>query len=217
MIKASKATPEEDQSKNDGRLKLGFAAKMMNHRKSSHALKAQNKKRDDPILDSGASENLFCDEEETVQGTYKSGSKDSIQLAAEKSPVPCDGHGTLEIEELQLKNSFHVSSLNGTLVSVGRVCDQGKSVLFTAKSALVIDHPDVQIDKNIIDRVLSRNEDGLYSFKPERNTVPAGKATVCDNIEVWHNRLIHTNEKLLNQIHKHSVDIPKLKGKLIVM
>lgn len=177
-------------------------------------MKAQRKKRCAPILDSGATENMFCEISEAAPGSYRKGSEDAIQLAAGQDPVPCEGTGTLSLDGLQLQNCVHASDLNGTLISVGKICDQNRAILFTASGAVVLKCKKIDINPSLIESEAVRDDDGLYSFSEKSMMHTATKAKVSTDINVWHNRLNHVNVRVLKGLHKHADFFPELNGSL---
>lgn len=87
------------------------------------------------VLDSGATISMFKHKNESKQGTYRNGSKRTVELAVGSDEVDCLGEGTICLENIELKNSIHVDGLNETLCSVGQICD--KSVTRTELLSLL--------------------------------------------------------------------------------
>lgn len=174
-------------------------------------MKAARKER--PILDSGSTVTMFQRPSECVNGTYKKGSADQVQLAAGDENAECLGEGTFKIEELRLEKSVHVIGLNGTLVSVGQICDEGHTVIFTKQKAIVLVTESFSILKEDVKAVFNRNRsNGLYE---SNQTIHHSLRTrVETRLDVWHNRLAHTSVKMLKNLHKHVHEFPNLHGNM---
>lgn len=109
---------------------------------------------------------------------------------------------------------MHVDGLNETLFSVGQICDTDSIVVFIKTEAVIINQSQFSVDEKFIDAVARRN---LISRLYEINNPSSFKANyvkIPSDINVWHQRLIHTNVKVLQSLCEHTADVPRLKGKL---
>jgi hypothetical protein len=114
-----------------------------------------------PCLDSGSTTTMCHSEDESLKDTYCLGSKDTVQLAAGTETAKCIGSGTFDYEHLLLPDAVHVQGLNGTLVSVGHICDQGRLVVFNAKTAVILDTNTFTADDDLVMTTVPINENGL--------------------------------------------------------
>ena len=122
-------------------------------------------KNDKSILDSGASTSFFKHKIEAINGTYAKGAKGSVQLAAGDSTAQCLGNCTIQINDFLLPNNIHVNDLNSRLVSVGKVCDTHRIVVFTSKKAVILNVDNFSVESNKIEEIASRSPTtGLYEF-----------------------------------------------------
>ncbi len=173
-----------------------------------------------PCLDSGASTTMFRKAASAEKGTYRQGCDDTVQLAAGNSVAQCIGTGSLKFGNLQIPNAVQVESLNGTLVSVGDICDQGKIVVFTKECAIVLNTKKFTVDASMIVVKVPRNEYGLYCFqetasKNESNHAALITSKSSADINLWHRRLIHANEDVIKHTHKSATGTDKLTGEMI--
>ena len=145
------------------------------NRKSSNLALNTTNHEDDPWLDSGASRTMFKDMEDAIRNTYKRGSLETIQTAVGSSRINCVGSGTYQHNNVTIRNALHVKSLNQTLISVGDICDTGKIVVFTAKQAIIIDTPKVEVQNERIIDVVPRTPDVLYKYKSDGTRTLMGK------------------------------------------
>lgn len=119
---------------------------------------------------------------------------------------------------------MHVKSLNTTLLSVGQICDQEEIVVFSAKAAVVLDIKSFSADENDVVAIARRNEatslhemtssgEGktINELKPSSSQAAASASTVQD-INVWHNRLVHASESVLKAVPKQSKDALTMNG-----
>lgn len=70
------------------------------------------------------------DENEVIESSYKSDSDTTVQLVVGSKTAACKGKKIFMIEELTAPDSYPVSQLNDTLISVGQVFDNGKIAVF---------------------------------------------------------------------------------------
>eukprot|EP00171_Calliarthron_tuberculosum_P004578 IDg4578t1 len=167
-------------------------------KESIRALSVTDIKAEKQYLDSGASITLFKRKLESDITTYNEGSDDTVQLAAGDRHAKVLGEASLCIGNLSISKGLHVDSLNDTLVSV---------------------------DESAVIDVVPRDVDsGLYVFSTHQKNTEVntsdqkGLSTkiMPDNIDLWHNRLIHTNSDILRSLQRHATDFPVLKGDLKV-
>lgn len=168
------------------------------------------------VLDSGASTTMFKEISEAVKGTYRKGSKESVQLAAGSTDAGCLGKGTIMVGSIPLVDSIHVQNLNNTLYSVGQICDNDKIVVFTKENGVILNLTGFTVDSDNVIAIAKRNSkgSGLYEFNgsPKHSSM-AVKSSPSD-INLWHNRLIHVNKKVLHSLNKLTRDVPKMTGTL---
>lgn len=166
------------------------------------------------LIDSGASTSMFKKPIDAYTGTYRKGSNDVVQLAAGSKPIKCLGTGTLRVNSIELPGSLHVNELNNTLISVGEICDQNKIVAFTKNEGVVLDMEGFNIEPDKVIAIAKRStQTGLYEFPlPQYKAMRGSK--VSAEIQLWHNRLVHLNEKSLQSLYLKSKDIPELEGNL---
>lgn len=166
------------------------------------------------ILDSGASISMFRESSEADNGTYLAGSDDVVELAAGSTPSECLGTGSLSIVNISLKGSLHVDHLNGTLISVGHICDQGNTVVFTKDDAVILNLTKFSVRDNDIIEVIPRNKHSRLYESDRISSSTAMSAKQSADINIWHQRLVHTNQKVLKQLHRTASNFPDLKGHL---
>lgn len=169
---------------------------------------------DEPCLDSGASRTMFVDKDDAIPNTYQRGSKEEIQTAVGSSKTSCVGSGTYQHSKIVIPNALHVKNLNQSLISVGDVCDTGKVVVFTAKEAIILNRSKVALPNKDIFEVVKRQDDGLYKFKNDPAKALSVRLVRDNQTELWHRRLVHANNRVVQDIHKYTKDVPRLIGKL---
>lgn len=116
---------------------------------------------------------------------------------------------------------FRTAKLNNALVSVGHVCDQSKVVILTDKEAIIIKKNPIDIPKTDGDLIVPRNKyTGLYEFK--EGDIGEGEATqnikntkAEDSLQLWNDRLIHTNASVLRSLSDYTKEFPELHGELL--
>ena len=59
-------------------------------------------------------------------------------MATGDKPVECTGIGTLSVGNLTAPDALHVPGLNDTLISVDKVCNHGRIVVFTRREAIIL-------------------------------------------------------------------------------
>lgn len=111
---------------------------------------------------------------------------------------------------------MHVDKLNGTLVSVGQLCDEQKTIVFTKSEAIILEVTKFSVKKEKIVAVVPRNkQSGLYeSPQLTSHSVLALATKQSTDIKLWHQRLVHANVDTLKSLHKTAKDFPNLKGTL---
>lgn len=166
------------------------------------------------FLDSGASVSMFKKKREVQDNTYQQSHGETVQLAAGQEEAVCVGTGTLNLGKIKVQDAVHVKGLNETLVSVGQVCDQDHIVLFTKKNAVIMRIDGFDVDEEDVVMIANRDQkSGLYVL-PRGSTEQKGFSTSkpLQNIELWHNRLVHIGERSLRDLHKHTSDVPIMIG-----
>lgn len=120
-------------------------------------------KSEPTVLDSKASITMFRHSGEALEGSYRVESNDTVELAAGSATMKCLGSGTILLASVQLDKSFHVENLNGSPVSVGKVCERTKTVLFTSTQAVILDINEFTVFDEDINAAIPRNTaTGLY-------------------------------------------------------
>lgn len=109
-------------------------------------------------LDSRASVSLFKSKDECAKESYENGSDVKIQVATGSEQEKCGRKGTLKVNSLSLKDAMHVPSLNDTLLSIGKICDNGNLVVFTKNEAVVVDLSKFTVDEENVVPVFRRDE-----------------------------------------------------------
>ncbi len=177
---------------------------------------------DKSILDSGASTSFFKYKSEVLEGSYIKKGCGPVQLAAGDASAKSLGQGTLCVKDILLPNSIHISNLNSTLISAGKVCDTKRLVVFTSKEAVVLELDNFSVDREKIVAIAKRNAtSGLYEFESStmmhstRSASPQVKTVAKrEDITKWHRRLVHANVRTLKSMHKFATGMPKMKGNL---
>lgn len=148
-------------------------------------------KRSGAILDNGATITILKNKSDGSEGSYQSGSRETVELAAGSSHTKFLCTGTVP--------TVHVNQRNETLISVGQVCDFRKTVIFTPKEAVIADMSRFTIDLDKIIQVIERNKhSGLYELSPKSSLRKYLTSSLPTNINLWHHRLAHANVKALN-------------------
>lgn len=212
--KSMRALAGSSKSEKKEKVELHFGSAVI-LKKQYHA--AAHARANPKILDSGASATFFKSKGDVEKGSYSTGSSSSVQLAAGSDHASCLGEGTVSVGDLKLPNSVHVDSLNNTLLSVGQICDQGNLVVFTAKEAVILNRNGFTADQDDVIMIANRNPvSSLYEVHDtiEGHRMTANAATRKD-INLWHNRLVHANERVLRSLPKHCKDIESIEGKLV--
>ncbi len=179
--------------------------------------------RNPVYLDSGASMTMFQERREAGSSTYRSGSKNTVQPLARDNHAKCLGKGPVSIGKLSLpKFSARTKTKQHSPISRTEF-DQGKVVLFMDKKGVVLNLDGFTVDESNVLTVLNRQKDtGLYAFDHHINDcndtmmqhTGMRAQKVPNEINLWHNRLIHTNIKVLKKLKEHSKKFPLLKGNL---
>lgn len=95
------------------------------------------------------------------EGSYIKGSNDTVQLAARNCNVKCLGKGTIPINGILLQNCIQFNGLNESLSSLGQLCDENKTVVFTKK-------------KDIIDNLTTFSVNQQISFQSRTEILKTG-------------------------------------------
>ncbi|XP_050672420.1 uncharacterized protein LOC126970513 isoform X1 [Leptidea sinapis] len=119
----------------------------------------------------------------------KAGNK-TLRLASENCLAQIEGRGpaklyTYKIPNLKLTEALYVPSLTTNLMSVGKITDEGGTVLFKQNNAIVMRNNKILLKAE-------RHSDGLYYVKENIEE----KANYCEasKIQQWHRKLAHLNE-----------------------
>ena len=213
LLKAKKG--RKSQKKNTKSIKFGMKVRVGTIRANS----SRTLNKDPPVLDSGASTTMFRCKSEAMDKTYVEDSRESVTLAAGGKTVKCIGEGTVRIGAIELPNSLHVQQLHGTLVSVGQICDQSKLIIFTDKEAIIMKKKVFEIDPDDIELVVNRNSDtGLYELEDRdiqsRSSSHKALGAKEDELQLWHNRLVHANVSILRSLSQHVKEFPILHGNI---
>lgn len=157
---------------------------------------------------------MFQRKNEATSGTYKQGSNYKVELAARSSSSNCLGTGTIVVYNTNLKNNVHVDRLSGTLVSVGQLCEEQKTIVLTENKAIILDVTKFSVEKEqIVAVVLQKKQSGLYELSQmTSHLVPALAAKQSTDIKLWHQRLVHANVDTLKSLHKTAEAFPNLEG-----
>ncbi|UYV80793.1 K02A2.6-like [Cordylochernes scorpioides] len=153
------------------------------------------------ILDSGATSHMSTD----------INLMDDLQDYSRKITLPDDrfiksnGIGTVEIYKddnhlLTLKEVLYVPELNNNLISVSKIAEDEKQIIFDENGARIIDNNGSSI-------ITAKREDNIYTIdacaniKLEENVFK----TQENNWKIWHKRLAHINENYMNMMLKDSM------------
>ncbi|UYV70112.1 hypothetical protein LAZ67_7001835 [Cordylochernes scorpioides] len=153
------------------------------------------------ILDSGATSHMSKD----------INLMDDIQDDSRKITLPDDrfikskGIGTVEIYQddnhlLTLKEVLYVPELNNNLISVSKITEHEKQIIFDENGARIIDNNGSSI-------ITAKREDNIYTIdacaniKLEENVFK----TQENNWKIWHKRLAHICENYMNMMLKDSM------------
>ncbi|UYV70438.1 K02A2.6-like [Cordylochernes scorpioides] len=153
------------------------------------------------ILDSGATSHMSTDINLI----------DDLQDDSRKITLPDDrfiksnGSGTVETYQddnhlLTLKEVLYVPELNSNLISVSKITEDEKQIIFDENGARIIDNNGSSI-------ITAKREDNIYTIdacaniKLEENVFK----TQENNWKIWHKRLAHINENYMNMTLKDSM------------
>ena len=104
-----------------------------------------------------------------------------------------------EIRSVELRNTLLVEDLRTNLISVSRITDSGREVIFRKKDAFVMDSDgDIEM---IVDRV-----GNLCYVREPQQCAQATSATSEDSSDViWHRRLGHLNYKAVHALQSENM------------
>ncbi|XP_024011253.1 uncharacterized protein LOC112086523 [Eutrema salsugineum] len=113
---------------------------------------------------------------------------------------------TKDEDQPDLVNVYLVQGLKANLISISQLCDEGLIVIFTNKGCRAV-NDDGQI-------ILAGERSGNNCYMWNKSGSVMSCFTVCDNLQLWHQRLGHMNIRNLNDlISKESIrGVPKIKG-----
>lgn len=111
---------------------------------------------------------------------------------------------------------MHVKDLNETLISVSQMCDKGNIVLFTKDESIILNITKFRVNKGDNVKIIPRNhEAGLYESKDLSLKIEkACTAELSTDGNLWHQRLVHTNVKVLKSMEQTVQYLSKLSGNL---
>lgn len=101
---------------------------------------------------------MFRESSEAQTVSYTAGYNDVIELAAGPTASKCLGIRSLSAGNISLTSSLHVDHLNGTLLSVGNICDQDKTVVLTKDEAVLLHLTKFKVRMEDIVAVVPRNK-----------------------------------------------------------
>ncbi|UYV65495.1 hypothetical protein LAZ67_3004515 [Cordylochernes scorpioides] len=143
------------------------------------------------ILDSGATSHMSTD----------INLMDDLQDDSRKITLPDDrfiksnGIGTVEIYKddnhlLTLKEVLNVPELNSNLISVSKITEDEKQIIFDENGARIIDNNGSSI-------ITAKRKDNIYAIDACANI-----KLEENNWKIWHKRLAHINENYMNMVLK---------------
>lgn len=156
------------------------------------ALKSSNANRPENwCLDSGCTSHLCKDEEKFVE--IEESRPGKLNLASHAS-AEIKGRGTVEItaevdgqrKNVSLKDTLHVPDLRMNLLSVGKMTDNGFTVVFGKRSAEVIDGKGRTV-------LVATRMNGLYYLQDEAHECNSITESKYATVESWHRRMGHLN------------------------
>lgn len=164
-------------------------------------------------LESGASTSMFQHPAEAIKGTYQNEFAVSAELAAGSLPSKCLGTGMLSIAGINLNKSVYVEQLNGTLISLGHICNQDKTILFTKNESIILNLTEfIKSLEGIAGKITRDKITRLYEGRKiilRKNTALTVKQP--DDVNLSLRLLVHTSATQLKYLQKHATSFPKIK------
>lgn len=130
-----------------------------------------------------------------------------MELTTGSEQLKCLGTGTINLGFIQLKNSAHVDKLNGTLVSVGQICDDDKGIIFAKKEAIILNLNKNSVNNGDVVMIVPRNDiTEMYKIKlfdqtSEKSIAGKMSTNITGKLQPCHPCLLGEAKK--NQFNSH--------------
>ena len=160
---------------------------------------------DEFILDSGATDHIFCNR--SVFKSIKPTPGNHVALGGEGISIPVEGRGAANIvaisgdhrHEMQISEAYFVPRAAANLISIARLMEKGAEVSFVGKKAMITR------GGQLICEAYRRDSDRQYAIRIDRaSPVTVAKASVAKvekaPIELWHERLGHPSHDAIRRL-----------------
>jgi hypothetical protein len=176
-----------------------------------HEAYFSGKTNDKWCLDSGCTSHICNDKElfinsEKAQCQLKLASNATTQAIAKGSVNILTSVGN-QAKKIELKNTLYASDFRTNLLSIAKIVDKNREVLFTKNRAFIQDR------RGRVKMIADRDGDLFYLRENHQKACATYVTMTCDIFNNWHRRFGHLNFKDLEVMMKENlVTGAKLKG-----